>query len=57
MGRYNRTKELTNHHKEGTTMKKTTIAFATKGYRRVELKTWEQIAEYQRRGWKIILAK
>lgn len=38
-------------------MKKQTIAIATKGYRRIELKTWEQVGEYQRRGWKIVIAK
>lgn len=37
-------------------MKKATIAIATKGAKKKELKTWEQIAEYQRRGWEITLA-
>ena len=27
MGRYNRTKELTNHHKEGTTMKTSYLVY------------------------------
>ena len=33
------------------------IAIATKGYKTKELKTWEQIEEHQRRGWKITLTK
>lgn len=36
-------------------MKKTTIAIATKGYKTKEMKSWEQIAEYQRRGWAITM--
>ena len=38
-----------------TKMKKT-IATATKGYKTKELKTWEQVSEYQRRGWNIAMA-
>ena len=38
-------------------MTKKTIAIATKGFKKVELKSWEQISKYQQRGWKIILAK
>lgn len=36
---------------------KKTIAFAIKGGKKVECKTWEQVANYQRRGWKIEIAK
>ena len=39
------------------TMKKQTIAIATKGYKKVELKSWEQVMAYQNRGWKITMAK
>lgn len=35
---------------------KKTIAFAIKGFKRKELKTWEQVIEYQRRGWAIEMA-
>ena len=38
-------------------MKKQTIAIATKGYKKVELKSWEQVMAYQNRGWKITMAK
>ena len=38
-------------------MKKRTIAIATKGYKKVELKSWEQVETYQNRGWKIAMAK
>lgn len=31
------------------------IAIATKGFKSKDLKTWDQIGEYQRRGWKITL--
>ena len=34
-------------------MKKVTIAIATKGYKKVELKSWEQVISYQNRGWQI----
>jgi hypothetical protein len=37
-------------------MKRQTIAFAIKGYKTVECKTWEQIEQYQNRGWKIVMA-
>lgn len=37
-------------------MKKETIAVATKaGCKAKELKTWEQISEYQTRGWNITM--
>lgn len=36
---------------------KKTIAIATKGFKTKELKTWEQVSEYQRRGWNITLVK
>lgn len=36
-------------------MKKTTIAIATKGFKTKEMKSWEQIIEYQRRGWTITM--
>ena len=33
------------------------IAIANKGYKKVELKSWEQVMAYQNRGWKIPMAK
>ena len=50
-------RESTIKVKEGKTMKKQTIAIATKGYKKVELKSWEQVMAYQNRGWKITMAK
>lgn len=38
-------------------MKKLTIAIATKNYKKVECKTWEQIINYQNRGWKITMTR
>lgn len=38
-------------------MKSKPMAIATKGFKQKELRTWEQIAEYQRRGWTITLTK
>lgn len=36
---------------------KKTIALAVKGFKTKEMKSWEQIAEYQRRGWQIVMVK
>ena len=33
------------------------IAVATKGFRKVDCKTWEQVIKYQNRGWSIVLVK
>lgn len=38
-------------------MKKVTIAIATKGFKKKEMKSWEQIMTYQNRGWHITMAK
>lgn len=50
-------RESTTKVKEGKKMKKQTIAIATKCDKKVELKTWEQVAAYQNRGWVITMAK
>lgn len=39
------------------TRKAPALAIATKNFKRKELKTWEQIMEYQRRGWTIMMVK
>lgn len=31
------------------------LAVAIKDYKHKDLKTWEQVSEYQRRGWEITL--
>lgn len=36
---------------------KKTIAIATKGFKKVEMKSWEQIGKYQQRGWQITMVK
>lgn len=36
---------------------KKTIAIATKGFKKKECKTWEQISMYQQRGWQITIVK
>lgn len=36
---------------------KKTLAIATKGCKTKELKTWEQVMQYQNRGWKITMAR
>lgn len=38
-------------------MRKETIAVATKGYKKKEMKSWEQIMQYQNRGWHITMVK
>ena len=48
-----------NTNSNKTTTKKTgfVLAIATKGYKEKELKTWEQVNQYQQRGWKIRMAR
>lgn len=36
---------------------KAVLAIATKGYKTKNLYTWDQLMEYQRRGWKLAMAR
>lgn len=38
-------------------MKKAVLAIATKGYKTKNLYTWEQVGQYQSRGWQISMAR